>query len=81
VDYVTAEKKFEPGEFALEYLKRVSNRFRFFVMLEGSEDEIELIPEIQWHINRNMFLKANSGFGVTSKATDVAPEVGIMFLL
>ena len=81
VDYTAAEKKLEPGEYALEYLKRVSNRFRFLVMLEGSEDELELIPEIQWHINRNMFLKANSGFGVTSKATDVAPEVGIMFLL
>ena len=76
-----AEKKFEAGEYAFEYLKRVSNRFRLFVMLEGSEDELELIPEIQWHINRNMFLKAGSGFGVTSKAADIAPEVGIMFLL
>ena len=81
VDYTAAEDKIEPGEYALEYLKRVSNRFRFFVMLEGSQDEAELIPEIQWHINRNMFLKANSGFGVTSKATDIAPEIGIMFLL
>ena len=81
VDYTAAEKKIEAGEYALEYLKRVSNRFRVFVMLEGSEDELELIPEIQWHINRNMFLKANSGLGVTSKATDFAPEVGIMFLL
>ncbi|NIP26293.1 hypothetical protein GWN28_04795 [candidate division KSB1 bacterium] len=81
VDYTAAEKKLEPGEYALEYLKRVSNRIRFFVMLEGSEDEIELIPEIQWHINRNIFFKGNSGFGVTSKAADVAPEVGIMFLL
>ena len=81
VDYTAAEDKIEPGEYAIEYLKRVSNRFRFFVMLEGSEDEAELIPEIQWHINRNMFLKAGSGFGVTSKAADIAPEVGIMFLL
>ena len=81
VEYNAAEDKIEPGEYALEYLKRVSNRFRFFVMLEGSEDETELIPEIQWHINRNMFLKAGSGFGVTSKAADIAPEVGIMFLL
>ncbi len=36
-------------------------------------------PGIQWHCNRNVFLKANTGFGVTSKATDFAPEVGIMF--
>ena len=48
-------------------------------MVEGADDELAFIPEIQWHISRNVFLKANNGFGFTSKATDFAPEVGIMF--
>jgi hypothetical protein len=60
-------------------LKKASERFRFFVMIEGTQDEASLTPEIQWHISRNVFLKANNGFGITSKATDFAPEVGIMF--
>jgi hypothetical protein len=78
VEYDAAEKTVGSGEYALEYLKRISARFRFFAMLEGTEDEVELIPEIQWHFSRSVFLKAANGFGVTSKATDIAPEVGIM---
>jgi hypothetical protein len=81
VEYDAAEKTVGSGEYALEYLKRISNRFRFFAMLEGTEDEVALIPEIQWHIGPNLFLKANNGFGVTSKATDFAPEIGIIFSL
>jgi len=80
VDYSASEKIFGVGEYAVEYLKKVSNRFRFFVMAEGSDDEVALVPEMQWHIGPNLFLKANTGFGVTSKATDFAPEVGMMFL-
>jgi hypothetical protein len=79
IEYDAAEEAFGTGEYAIEYLRRLSNRFRFFAMLEGSDDEIEAIPEIQWHISDSVFLKANTGFGITSKATDFAPEVGIMF--
>ena len=79
VDYITSEKKLEIGEYALEYLKRISSLFRIFIMIEGSEDEISLAPEIQWHINRNIILKLATGIGLTSKATDFAPELGIMF--
>jgi hypothetical protein len=81
VDYDDGEQVFGLGEYALEYLKRVSDHFRFFAMMEGSEDEIAVVPELQWHVNRNIFFKANAGFGVTSKATDFAPEVGVMFSL
>jgi len=79
VDYSAAEKIFGVGEYAVEYLKKISKRFRFFVMAEGSDDEIALIPEMQWRFRQNFFLKANTGLGVTSKATDFAPEVGMMF--
>ncbi len=81
VEYDAGEKVFDLGEYAFEYLKKASERFRFFVMFEGTQDEASLTSEIQWHISRNVFLKANNGFGITSKATDFAPEVGIMFAM
>jgi len=79
VDYSAAEKAVGPGEFALEYLRKVSESFRVFMMVEGTEDEIFLVPEMQWVFSRCVRLKANNGFGITSKATDFAPELGIMF--
>lgn len=72
---------FEPGEYAFEYLKRVSPQWRFYVGIEGVQDEVELITEAQWHFSRRAFLKLNNAFGLSSKATDWAPEVGIMFRL
>jgi hypothetical protein len=70
---------FDLGEYAVEYLKRVSPSFRFYVGLEGSQDELSLITEVQWHVTRNVCLKLNNGVGLTSKATDWSPEVGILF--
>ena len=81
IDYDTGEDFIGVGEYAIEYLKRVSNRFRVFAMMEGSEDEIALVPEVQWFLNRNFYLKAGTGLGITSKATDFAPEVGFMIIL
>ena len=78
-EYNTGEKILEPGEYALEYLKRISNHFRFFVMIEGSQDEVSLVPEIQWFITPTILLIAATGIGVSSKATDFASEIGIMF--
>lgn len=78
-EYAAEEKKLELGEYAVEYLKRVSKVFRFYVGVEGSQDEVELITDIQFHIIQNAFIRINNAFGVTSKATDYAPEVGILF--
>lgn len=72
---------FDVGEYSLGYLKRVSPSWRFFVGLEGEQDELSLIGEAQWHVTRNVCVKLNTGFGLTSKATDWAPEVGIAFTL
>jgi len=69
------------GEYAVEYLKRLSPKWRAYVGVEGTTDEITLITEAQWHLSRNVFMRFNSGFGLTSKATDWAPEVGIVFSL
>lgn len=79
IDYDNAESTFGMGEAAIEYLRRLSPSWRVFGAFEGSEDEVEAIVETQWHFAKFACLKLNSGFGVTSKATDWAPEVGVMF--
>jgi hypothetical protein len=71
---------FEVGEYAFEYLRRVSRRLRVFAAVEGSEDEVELITEAQVFVHPRIALKLNGGFGLTSKATDWAPEIGVLFL-
>jgi hypothetical protein len=73
--------EFDVGEYAVEYLKRVSPGWRLFAAIEGTQDEVSLIVEVQWHIGRQVVLKLNSGFGLTSKATDWEPELGILFAL
>ena len=80
VEYAASEKTYAFA-YGLEYLKRLSNHFRLFAMIEGTQDEAALIPEIQWHFNRHVFLKVNNGFGLTSKAVDMAPEIGVMLSL
>jgi hypothetical protein len=74
------KRKFEAGEYAIEYLRRVSRTWRVFAAIEGSQlDEVELITEAQLHLHPRVFLKLNMGWGLTTNATDIAPEVGIMF--
>lgn len=81
VEYSRDEEKAEIGEIAAEYLKRLSAHWRFYAGVEGTQDEVELITELQWHINDNIFFKFNNSFGITPKATDWAPETGIMISL
>jgi hypothetical protein len=80
-EYDGTEGTIEAGEFAIEYLKRVSRSARVYLGVEGSQDEIEAIPEVQWSVRPNVTLKLNSAFGVTSKATDWAPEIGALVSL
>lgn len=69
---------FDLGEIAVEYTKRLSRSFCVYAGFEGTQDEIEFIAEVQWWLSDTVRFKINSGFGVTSKATDWAPEVGLM---
>lgn len=79
VEYAMEESKLELGEYAVEYVKRLSPHWRAYLGVEGSQDEVELITEAQWHIvTDSVVVKLNNAFGITSKATDWAPEVGIM---
>ncbi len=74
-----SDEGLEPGEFGVEYLKRISPGLRLFAGVEGAQDEWELITEVQWHVSPRVFVKFNNAFGVTAKATDWAPEIGVMF--
>lgn len=79
VEYVKEEGKFEVGEYAMEYLRRISNRVRAFAMVEGNQlDEVAFITEVQWRIAPRAWLKLNNGWGLTRNATDFAPEVGVL---
>lgn len=72
---------FDLGEYAVEYLRRISPAVRLYAGIEGTQDEVELITEFQWHVSPHVFVKLNNGVGLTSKATDWAPEVGVVFSL
>ncbi len=79
IEYTRAEEKVELGEMAVEYLKRISSKWRLYAGVEATQDEVELITEAQWHLSDRIFAKFNNAFGLTSKATDWAPEIGVMF--
>lgn len=81
-EYSREERKFEAGEYAVEYLRRLSPAWRVFVAVEGNQlDEVALITEAQWRFLSCAFLKLNVGWGLTTNATDFAPEVGVVFSL
>ena len=79
--YDGEENKVEFGEYALEYLRRWSSLFRSTVLVEGEEDEVDLILDAQFHLSPQVFVRLNTGIGLTSKAEDIAPEVGVMISL
>lgn len=69
---------FDLGEFAVEYYRRLSRSFCVYAGFEGVQDEIEFIAEVQWWLSETVRFKINNGFGLTSKATGWAPEIGLM---
>jgi len=78
VEYSKGEDKFELGELALEGHRRFNRHSLVYAGVEGSEDEWELIAEYQWTLLKGVTLKLNNAFAFSSKATDWAPEVGIV---
>lgn len=79
VEYSREEGKLDAGEYAVEYLRRLSPTLRVLAAVEGNQvDEVALITEIQWKLLRNAYLKVNTGWGLTPNATDLAPEIGLM---
>jgi hypothetical protein len=72
---------FDLGEYGVEYLKRLSPSWRLFGAVQGAGDEVSLITEAQWHITRQVFIRFNQEIGLTSRATDWEPQLGILFTL
>jgi hypothetical protein len=70
---------FDVGEYAVEYVKRLSPSWRLYLGTEGSQDELSAITEVQWQPSSHVTVKMNLGRGLTSKATDWAPEIGVLF--
>jgi hypothetical protein len=78
--YSDGERKFEFTDWGIEYVKRLTDRWRVVLAIDGVQtDEIEAVAEIQWQLRPNITIKLNSGFGLTPKAPEYAPEVGILF--
>jgi hypothetical protein len=77
----SSSSPFDIGEYSVEYLRRLSPHLRLYLGVEGSQDELSFLPELQWHVSRNAFVRFNNGVGFTSKATDWTPEVGIVISL
>ena len=78
--YDTGERKLEFSEWALDYVKRLSPNWRVVLSLEGEQaDEVSIIGEAQYALSKSAVLKINSGFGLSWKAPDFAPEVGVMW--
>jgi hypothetical protein len=80
LEYDTSStSRLDLGEYAVEYLKRLSPRWRVYAGIEGMSDEVALIAEAQYQLSRTVFVRINNGIGLTSKATDWAPEIGVVF--
>jgi len=78
--YDTGGHKLDFSGWSLDYLKRLNSKWRVALSLEGvQKDEVSIIGELQYTLGRNAVLKLNSGFGVTEKAPNFAPEIGVMF--
>ncbi|MEK7315276.1 MAG: hypothetical protein AAB011_03780 [Candidatus Eisenbacteria bacterium] len=73
------DQRAELGEYAFEYLKRLSPSWRLVATFEGEGEDMVVVGEAQWHFAPWGFLKLNCGFGISEKAEDLAPEVGVLF--
>ena len=76
-----SDTKFASGEYAVEYLKRLSPSWRVFAAVQGAEDEITVVTEGQWHLNRYVFIRFNQEIGLTRNATGWEPQLGILFTI
>jgi hypothetical protein len=85
VEYNHDDKLWDLGEFSVEYLRRLSPAWRINLAIEGGEtgapDEWNLISGVQWRATDLLTLRFDNGLGLSSKATDWAPQVGVMFSL
>jgi len=83
LEYTREDSSLNVGETAIEYLKLLSPTWRLYCGIEGGEgggpDEWVLTTGVQWRITDLTTLRFNNALGISSKANDWAPEVGILF--
>ena len=79
VGYDRGDRKFTVGEYAIDYLKKLSPQWRVALTLEGHESEQAIIGEVQYSLSKDIILKLNSGFGLSSRDRAFAPEIGVLF--
>lgn len=71
------ETKF--GEYAIDYLKKLSPQWTVALTLEGEESEVGIVGELQYNLSKDAMIKINSGFGLSKKDRAFAPEIGVLF--
>lgn len=79
ISYSSGDRRFDFAEWGIDYVKRLDSKWRIALSLEGHQsDEVSVIGELQYALARNALLKLNLGIGITEKAANVAPEIGIL---
>ncbi len=79
IEYDRGDRKFKVGEYAIDYLKKLSPAWKVALTLEGHESELAVIGEVQYTLSKDAMLKINSGFGLSTKDRAFAPEIGVLF--
>lgn len=85
VEYNREAKGLDFGETSVEYLKRLSPAWRVYLGIEGGEtgamDEWGFNSGVSWRINDLVLLKFDNAVGISAKATDWEPRLGVVFSL
>lgn len=73
------------GESAIEYFRDVNPAWRLYAGIEGGEggapDEWSLNLFAQWALSNAFSLRFGTAVGITPKAADIEPNVGLLFTL
>lgn len=84
-EYNRAGKNLDFGEVGVGYLKQLAPSWRVFLGVEGGEggamDEWEFLPGVQWRPTPALLIRLESSFGLSSKAPDWSPQVGLALVL
>ncbi len=85
VEYNREAKGLDFGETSVEYLKRLLPAWCVYLGIEGGEtgamDEWGFNSGVSWRINDLVLLKFDNAVGISAKATDWEPRLGVIFSL
>jgi hypothetical protein len=85
IEYNRGDTHWDLGETSLEYLRRLSPRWRLLLGIEGGEggapDDYGLVAAAHWRVARGLDLKLFNAVGLMSKATDWETQLGLMWTL